>query len=354
MNQFNLPSRARPARRVLLGLALACLGALTLSSAAAFGSAFLPPAGQVFAGVGGGKTDDSFVHQTGAQPSVFQVFIAWGQQNHYFLHRADGAHARLMIHLSTAWGADRPQLITPAQIAEGRGDDYLLWLGQQLADHGQPVYVRLMAEMNGHTPYSAYDSATGRRRGAGNSTSAFRQAWRRVTLILRGGPLAQVNTALAALHEPPVRHAGGDLPPAPVAMLWVPQVAGAPDIPANSPRAYWPGSDYVDWIGTDFYSRFPNWSGLERFYRTRAFAGKPFVFGEWAIWGSDDPGFVRRLFGWSRSHPRVRMLVYNQGEQPGGVLRLDRYPRAARALRSELARHNSRFAVAPEWSGAQG
>jgi hypothetical protein len=337
---------------VVAGMVATAVGlvALALAPGAALANPFLPPGGQLFAGVGGGKTDDSYTRLSGAQPAVFQVFIAWGQQNRYFLHRADDARARLMIHLSTAWGSDRPQLITPAQIAAGRGDDYLLWLGQQLADHGQPAYVRLMAEMNGHTPYSAFDSASGRRRGAGNCTAAFRRAWRRVTLILRGGPLAQVDAALSALHLPPVRHASGDLPQAPVAMLWVPQVAGAPDTTANSPRAYWPGAAYVDWVGTDFYSRFPNWSGLERFYRTRTWANKPFVFGEWALWGSDSPAFIRQLFGWVRSHGRVRMLVYNQGERAGGPFRLERYPAAARALRSELSGHPSWFALPPEWA----
>ena len=42
--------------------------------------------------------------------------------------------------------------------------------------------------------------------------------------------------------------------------------------------------------------RFPNWTGSRRFYRD--FGGKPFTFGEWALWGGDDPGFVRQLFGW--------------------------------------------------------
>ena len=56
---------------------------------------------------------------------------------------------------------------------------------------------------------------------------------------------------------------------------------------------------------------------------------------------------MRRLFGWVLSHPRTRMLVYNQGVNPVGPFRLFRYPRAAAALRAELA--GSRFpAYAPE------
>ena len=54
------------------------------------------------------------------------------------------------------------------------------------------------------------------------------------------------------------------------------------------------------------------------------------------MWGSDDPGFVTRLFSWTRAHPLVRMLVYNQGKQSDGPFRLQRYPLAARVLRREL------------------
>jgi hypothetical protein len=188
-----------------------------------------------------------------------------------------------------------------------------------------------MAEMNGHwNPYCAFD-ASGRAR-PGHSTRTFRRAWRRIAVIVRGG--AGVNAHLRRLGLAPVRGAEEDLPRAPVSLLWVPQVAGAPDTRANAPRAYWPGGRYVDWVGTDFYSRFPNWSGLERFYR--AFGGKPFAFGEYAVWGRDDPAWLRRLFAWSRARSRVRMLIYNEGRNPSGPFRLRRYPSSQRALRALL------------------
>ena len=69
-------------------------------------------------------------------------------------------------------------------------------------------------------------------------------------------------------------------------MAWVPQTEGTPNTHANRARAYWPGRKYVDWVGTDFYSKFPNFTDLETFYND--FPNKPFVFGEWALWGSDD------------------------------------------------------------------
>jgi hypothetical protein len=256
---------------------------------------------------------------------------------------AAAARARLMIHITTASGTQ--EMITPAQIAAGQGDAWLIALNRAIAASGHPVYVRLMAEMdNANNPYSA-DNADGSSRGAGHSPAAFRRAWKRVTLILRGGSRVVIDRRLARLGMPPLA-TGSDLPIAPVAMLWVPMTAGSPDIAGNQPRDYWPGRAWVDWVGTDFYSKFPNFTGLDSFYR--AFAGEPFVFGEWALWGSDDPGFIRRLFAWIGSHPRVRMIVYNQGQLPNGPFRLDHYPAGARTLRSALA--SSRYpAFAPDW-----
>ena len=67
------------------------------------------------------------------------------------------------------------------------------------------------------------------------------------------------------------------------------------------------------------------------------------MFGEWALWGGDDPAFVTRLFAWIQSRPRVRMAVYNQGAVTDGPFRLNRYPRSKAALRRALA--HRRFEV---------
>jgi hypothetical protein len=293
--------------------------------------------------VTGGYEAAGFERETGSHPAVFQFFGGWNQTLEYMFDGAETARSRLMIHLSTMRGTT--EQITPKGIATGRGDDYLLRLGRRMAEGGGVTYIRLMAEMNGHwNAYCAY-TASGRSKGPSYSTAMFRQAWRRTVLVLRGGPVAALDAKLRRLGLPPVATADEALPQPRVAFLWVPQVAGAPDTRANSPHAYWPGSRYVDWVGTDFYSKFPNWGGLERFYR--AFGRKPFAFGEWALWGRDDPSFVRRLFAWSRSHRRVRMLIYNQGKLTKGPFRLVHYPRARSVLRAEL--RAPRFAeFAPE------
>ena len=56
-------------------------------------------------------------------------------------------------------------------------------------------------------------------------------------------------------------------------------------------------------MGTDFYSAFPNFGGLESLYA--AYRSKPFGFNEWAMWKSGDPGFVRQLSAEGPTHQTI-------------------------------------------------
>ena len=322
-------------RRPLLALLAAPLLALALAPAASAGDPLLPPRGKVFSGLTGGLSVDLFQRQTGNHPAVFGFFTKFYGSNEFIFRSAEQASSRLMLHISTQDGYGTREVVTPRGIAQGDGDRYLVNLSRRIAEYGQPTYIRLMAEMNqANNGYAAFD-ASGRARGPAHTTAQFKQAWRRSTLILRGGPVEAIDAKLRALGLPAVETNADELPQPAIAMLWVPQTRGTPDIPANLPRAYWPGGAYVDWVGTDFYSRFPNFHWLEDFYRD--FGGKPFVFGEWALWGADDPGFVRRLFAWIGSHPRAKMVLYNQGKLTDGPFRLNRYPRSKAALRKALS-----------------
>jgi len=295
-----------------------------------------PPKNQVYTGVTGSKSIAKFKGQVGKHPSVFGFFHKWNGPTGYIYDSAGRSGSRLMIHISTQDGYGTPEAVTPRGIANGAGDRYLLRTNREIAAYGKPTYVRFLAEMNQtNNGYCAYNR-DGSSRGPSHSTKAFKNAWRRATLILRGGPVVDINAQLANLRLPPLSTSAVELPAPQVAMAWVPQTEGTPNIRKNSARAYWPGKRYVDWVGTDFYSKFPNFTDLETFYND--FKGKPFVFGEWALWGADDPGFVHKLFDFVNSHKRVRMLLYNQGNLTGGPFRLTRYPRSRDAIRAELTK----------------
>jgi hypothetical protein len=336
-------SRARVSARAhaiaARALCVAVVLAATLANAASgHANAYTAPRGKVLVGVAGGRSADGYARAVGKRPAVFQFFVEWGERFGWAYRRAAQAHAGLMVHLSTYNGPGTKERITPRAIAIGRDDRYLVTLGRDFAAHGRPAYLRLFSEMNNAAnPYSAFHH-NGAARDESHSPAWFRQAWRRAALILKGGPVATIDARLRALGLPALRgdDRGPRLPRPRIALQWAPMTAGSPAVAGNGPDAYWPGAAYVDWVGTDFYARFPNFHGLDRFYADPRYAGKPFVFGEWALWGRDEPSFVRRFFAWVAAHRRVRMLAYNQGNRPSSEFRLYRYPRAARAIRSAL------------------
>jgi hypothetical protein len=326
-------------RRLAVLTALLTFALASTASAAAL----LPPKKKVYTGVTGSKSIATFKRQVGKRPSVFGFFHKWNGPTGYIYDSVQRSGSRLMLHISTQDGYGTPEAVTPREIANGDGDRYLIRTNKEIAAYGKPTYVRFLAEMNQtNNGYCAYNR-DGSSRGPSHSTKAFKAAWRRATLILRGGPVATIDAALAKLHVPALKTDATELPQPQVAMAWVPQTEGTPNIRANRARAYWPGGKYVDWVGTDFYSKFPNFTDLETFYAD--FPHKPFVFGEWALWGSDDAAFVRRFFAFVDTHKRVRMLLYNQGNLVGGPFRLTRYPDSATAIRAALKK--KRFLGSP-------
>lgn len=325
-------------------LALAALACIPASAAAA---PYAPPQGKVFNGVTAGFDVDDFQAHAGKHPAIWQHFIAWGGSYQYTLSNSRRANARVMYHLSTSRGQNMPERFSPGAIARGAGDGFLVGLTRDLAALGTPVYMRLMGEMNNcNNPYAAY-SCGGGRRDRDHSAGVFKQAWKRVCLIMHGGEVATIDARLRALGLPPLQAGATTLPQPQIAFVWAPMTGGAPNIHALRPAAYWPGRRWVDWVGTSFYSRFPNFTGLERFYRDfAARKRKPFAIAEWAIWGADAPGFANRLFDWIAAHRRVQMVHYNQGAHAGGIFRLSRYPASARVVRARLS--NPRYvAYAP-------
>ena len=347
--------------KAAIGL-LACAVALAAASTAS-GDAYAPRDGRAFHGVSDtGQIADfrTFTDQAGAHPAVLQDFFHWRVPlTTGALYRWGKTDTRGVLSLSTQTG-EGVEMITPRQIAMGKDDRYMTHMAADIAETGQTVYIRLMAEMNGHwNAYSAYNADGSARRG-GHSTRWYRLAWRRFTLILRGGSRDRINRKLMRMGLPriiransqddPVYEGGADGIPLPipermprprVAMMWVPQSFGSPNVNGNQPEDYWPGGKYVDWVGIDIYSKFASAfdDGVRFFNRYDKW---PFVIGEYGPWDNDVGGaFTGRLFRWAEAHDRVKMMIYYRGVDPANEYNLQHYPGAREALRNHLA--------APRW-----
>jgi hypothetical protein len=123
-----------------------------------------------------------------------------------------------------------------------------------------------------------------------------------------------------------------------VSIIWSALPGGSPRVKGNFPGNYWPGRRWVDWVGSDFYSEYPVWKDLNRFYLAKQWKGKPIAMTEWAVSGEDDPRFVKQVVAWTVKHPRVRMLVYYNGFGTGNPYDLSLYPRTTNTLRKKIRR----------------
>jgi hypothetical protein len=345
------------ARGILAGALVGLV--VAIAPATAHAGAFAPPDGRAYHGVSDtGEIADfeAFGDQVGAHPAVLQDFFHWRVPlTTGALYRWGRTDTRGVLSLSTVTG-EGDEVITPRQIARGKDDRYMTRLAATIQETGQTVYIRLMAEMNGHwNAYSAYNS-DGSARREGHSTRWFRLAWRRFTLILRGGSRDRINRRLMSMGLPrivraksqddPVYEGGADGIPLPigermprprVAMMWVPQSFGSPNIAGNQPADYWPGGRYVDWVGLDIYSKFAGaFDEAVEFFNE--YDRWPFVIGEYGPWDNDFGGsFTGGLFRWAEAHERVKMMIYYRGVDPANSFNVQFYPGARQALRNHLA-----------------
>jgi hypothetical protein len=333
-------SKWRPWVALLVAL---CALAAPASAAAV---SLVPPKPNVFLGVSdrGTTTEfNEFVELTGKHPALLQTFHPWGNSLNEAYERWRETATRPILHISTADDQTLAELITPQQIALGYGDDYLLQLNAFFAGKGLPAYIRPLGEPNRClNAWSAVD-CEGNQRGGEHTTGWYKQAFRRISAIVRGGQsLEGVNATLAEIGLPPVNRTKGppptELPAAPVSIVWSPLPGGSPRVKGNFPGNYWPGRRWVDWVGTDFYSQYPVWKDLNRFYVGKQWRGMPVAMTEWAVSEVDDPRWVKQTIAWTVHHPRVRMLVYYQGFGAGNPYDLGRYPRTLNTLRKKIRR----------------
>ena len=221
--------------------------------------------------------------------------------------------ARLMPHIPTAarTTASREQ-ITPLGIARGQGDE--------LPARAQPRASPTPASPS--TPPDGRDEPGQQRllrvqpqRLAPRRRAQHHRVQERLPPLRADParrPASPPSTRGSAARTSRRSRRGDARPPdAPGPPPLGPADRGLAAIAANSAARLLPGRRYVDWVGTDFYPRFP--PSRSSSASTPSSAASPSCSASGPCGARDNPGFVKRLFGWSASPPRVRMLLYNQG-----------------------------------------
>lgn len=238
-----------------------------------------------------------FTAVTGTTPRVVLYFSAWGTPFDTAYARAAHDHRALtLVQL-------QPENVSMAGIAAGRFDGYLRTYADQVRAFGLPVIIGFAHEMNG--PWYTW--------GFGHvSPATWIAAWRHVVTVFGQ------------------QHADN------VTWLWTVNIT-APGVP--SPRAWWPGSRYVTWVGIDGYYFLADDSFQGVFRATiadvREFTSKPILLSETGIAPGSVPAAMPGLIdGIGRQH--LLGLVWFDADA-GLDWRLEGHPSAVAAFRRGIA-----------------
>ncbi len=251
---------------------------------------------------------------------------SWRQNYSFSLERVKRLGALSLIKFSTQDYAydSTHKMFGLKEIAAGTWDDYFVEAAQTIHDFNLPVFISIDHEMNGNWyPYAqAYPGST-------TTAADYVAAWKHIVSIFRA---QGANNA---------------------AFVWSPNV---PDIGGIPYASYYPGDDYVDWVGISFYSG-NSMSAMDEIYRQLA-PRKPFFITEWATSTEQDkynslfPGdvqWVQQFFAALETrYPRVKAISWFNWQNAQGDHRLTRVAGQAQAYAQDIA--ETRYLSSP---GAQ-
>jgi Glycosyl hydrolase family 26 len=279
------------------------LAAVPSSPAAAHAS--LPPSPAAYLGVyaagsppGYGPVAE-FGQAAGRQPNLIGYFSGWAEPfdtAYALMSRKHGAVTLVQID---------PSYASVAAIAAGSYDSYLDSYADSVRDFGHPVVIGFGHEMN--APWYPW--------GYGHvRPSAFIAAWRHIVTLFRD------------------QGAGN------VTWLWTVNQ----DAPGTGPvRDWWPGAQYVTWVGIDGYYVRPSdtFAGVfgQTIAQVRAFTSKPVLLSETAV--GPAAGQVPKIGNLFRGMAAYRTLglVWFDEDQHDGIYhqdwRIQASPAAAAAFR---------------------
>jgi hypothetical protein len=201
-----------------------------------------------------------------------------------------GAHAVLYLDWTLTGTTAKNGGITTEDIASGALDEYIRQYACDVKAFGDPVLVRLFGgEFNGSWWYGQSPRAN-----PSLTASDFVSAWRRVVDIFRQVGAGNVSWA------------------------WIPNVFPPTPVRWVDPNidAYYPGDDYVDWLGADIYDVGPP-SWLDPVYAFAVSHTKPFFLAEWGVrhdgsglTPAQEQAWLGAMFDYFEGHPDIKAINY--------------------------------------------
>ncbi len=219
---------------------------------------------------------DLYESKISREVSVVMLFINWGEafsEQDPLRDACDMIRKRGSIPMIT-W--QPPGSLD--NIINGNEDVYIIPFAANTVSYGKPIFIRFGHEMNGN-----WYTWSGSRNGSDEAaTNKYINAWKHVHDIFNNAGATNVN------------------------WVWCVNRISVPDEPWNAPEKYYPGDNYVDWVGFDGYAGISSsdndptkqfstiYSTLESLY-----PNKPMMIGEMACGTFDattKPEWISKVF----------------------------------------------------------
>ena len=266
--------------------------------------------------------------QAGEWPAILMWYQEWEGTPDFDVASARWLQARGIVPMVT-WEPWRPPDVfadlvvdqpeySLARIADGHFDEYIARYALSIRRFGGPVMLRPFHEMDGFWyPWGGLVNH--------NTPRDLVAAWRHVH---------DVYEAMGATN---------------VTWVWSVNHRSVPDTPENALERYWPGRDYVDWIGVSGFNwgtvgEGSVWKGFDQVFRERyeELLGfrRPIVLTEIAApeSGGDKAGWITDAYAALERYPRVRATIwYDKRDSTERDWRISSSPESQAAFRAVVA-----------------
>jgi hypothetical protein len=221
-----------------------------------------------------------FTKLIGRQPNLIGYYSGWNEPfKTSFAETASGHGAVTIVQMD-------PTLVSVQKIAAGGYDRYLRTFADSVRDFGHPVVIGFGHEMNANWYSWGYTKVP---------AATFVAAWRHIVTLFRS------------------QGAGN------VTWLWTIQA----DEPGTGPVAsWWPGAQYVTWVGIDGYYYHSPETFFSIFGQTiaqvRMFTGLPILLSEVGVGpDADQARKIPQLFAGMRQYGTIGLVWFDIAQHQG-------------------------------------
>ncbi len=267
----------------------------------------IPETGCYHAAFTGNNTHKEFVELAGKEIAIEMFFTGWPANKvpDFPLSKCN----EIVLNGSVPHITWMPQVSGSPYpldgIINGSYDNYIRGYAKQVKNFGDPLFIRLGHEFNGDWyTYGGAKNGGGNKTGFGDPNKPdgperFIAAYRRVHDLFKEEGVTNV------------------------VWIWCPNNGSSPNENWNVPENYYPGDEYVDWIGFDGYNfgRTQSWSGWIEFfdiysalYQKFVNYNKPMMIAEFAsveIGGSKSE-WIRKAYSiyLKYSFPKIKAVTW--------------------------------------------